>query len=115
MVAIEQPELHLHPAHQARLARMIVGALKASREAGREVPIMIETHSEALVNGLGDFIEARELSPDDVQIVIFEQDEATRQTKLRIASYDEDGALRNWPFGFFAPVEKNPFAMAANE
>jgi hypothetical protein len=36
IVAIEQPELHLHPAYQARLARMIVGAQKAAREAGRE-------------------------------------------------------------------------------
>lgn len=114
LLALEQPELHLHPAHQARLADMIVGALHESREWGREVKLMIETHSEALVNGLGDLIEAQVLPPEDVQIVIFDQDPETRQTQLRFAHYDEDGALRDWPFGFFAPVARNPFAVAAN-
>ncbi len=31
LVAIEQPELHLHPAHQAKLARMIAEAMRRSR------------------------------------------------------------------------------------
>ena len=60
-------------------------------------------------------MEARALSPDDVQIILFDQDPETRQTQLRFARYDEEGALRNWPFGFFAPVKKNPFAIAVNE
>lgn len=115
MVAMEQPELHLHPAYQPELAELLVGALDASRAAGREVSLMVETHSEALVNALGDLVEDGRLAAGDVQIVLFEQDPATRQTTLRFARYDDDGALRNWPHGFFAPVAENAFAFAVNE
>ncbi len=105
LLAIEQPELHLHPAHQVKLAHVIAGAWKASRDAKREVKIMVETHSEGIVNGLGDLIEKKVLREDDVQLVIFDQDPETRQTQVRLAGYTDDGALNDdWPFGFFAPV-----------
>jgi hypothetical protein len=104
LLAIEQPELHLHPAYQAKLARMIVGAHLESRKAQREVRIMVETHSEGLVNGLGELVYEKLINPSDVQIVLFDQNESTRQTSVRFAGYDDEGALRDWPFGFFAPV-----------
>ncbi len=105
LLAIEQPELHLHPAHQVKLAGAIASAWRTSRDAGREVKIMVETHSEGIVNGLGDLIQKGVISAEDVQIVIFDQDPETRQTEVRIAGYTQDGALNDaWPFGFFAPV-----------
>jgi predicted ATPase len=105
LLAIEQPELHLHPAHQVRLAGVIAGAWRASRDAKREVKIMVETHSEGIVNGLGELIRKGVISAADVQIVLFDQDAETRRTEVRLAGYAEDGALNDdWPFGFFAPV-----------
>ena len=105
LLAIEQPELHLHPAHQVKLAGAIAGAFRTSRDAGREVKIMVETHSEGIVNGLGNLIQKGVIGAEDVQIVIFDQDPETRQTEVRIAGYTQDGALNDeWPFGFFAPV-----------
>ncbi|MGK3963485.1 AAA family ATPase [Sorangium sp. So ce118] len=105
MLAIEQPELHLHPAHQARLADMIVGALLESRKAGREIKLMIETHSEALVNGLAMLIRKKQIDPSDAQILFFDQDKETRQTSVTVSGYEQDGALSDsWPFGFLAPV-----------
>ncbi|AUX44767.1 uncharacterized protein SOCE26_062350 [Sorangium cellulosum] len=105
LLAIEQPELHLHPAHQVKLAGVIAGAWRASRDAQREVKIMVETHSEGLVNGLGELIRSGVISASDVQIVLFDQDAETRGTEVRLAGYTEDGALNDdWPFGFFAPV-----------
>ncbi|WP_437300523.1 AAA family ATPase [Sorangium sp. So ce426] len=116
MLAIEQPELHLHPAHQARLADMIVGALLESRRSGREVKLMVETHSEALVNGLGMLIRKKQIDPSDAQILFFDQDRETRQTTVTVSGYEEDGALSDsWPFGFLAPVaeplEELPIAV----
>ena len=105
LLAIEQPELHLHPAHQARLTRMFAGAMLESRKAGRPVKLLIETHSEALVNGFGDLVHEKLLSPEDVQIAIFDQDEETHDTTVHLSDYDEDGALRNWPYGFFNPID----------
>ncbi len=105
LLAIEQPELHLHPAHQVRLAKVIAGAWRASRDAKREVKIMVETHSECIVNGLGELIRKGVIAASDVQIVLFDQDAETRKTEVRLAGYTDDGALNDaWPFGFFAPV-----------
>jgi predicted ATP-dependent endonuclease of OLD family len=56
LVAIEQPELHLHPAHQAKLADMFAGTISSLRALGTEVRMIIETHSEALVNRIGELV-----------------------------------------------------------
>lgn len=105
LLAIEQPELHLHPAHQAKLAAVIAGAWRTSRDAGREVKIMVETHSEGLVNMIGDLVRDGTIAASDVQIVFFDQDPDTRQTKIVLTGYTEDGALGEaWPFGFFTPA-----------
>ncbi|HSN99149.1 MAG TPA: AAA family ATPase, partial [Candidatus Nanopelagicales bacterium] len=105
LLAIEQPELHLHPAHQVKLAGVIADAWRMSRDAQREVKIMVETHSEGIVNGLGELIRKGDIGAADVQIVIFDQDAEERRTSVRLAGYTEDGALNeDWPFGFFAPV-----------
>lgn len=113
LLALEQPELHLHPAHQARLATMLAGAMHESRKQGFEVPLLIETHSEALINGLGMLVRKKMLDPQDVQIIIFEQDKTTRQTSLRFAGYRETGALHDWPFGFLAPTADRIDEIAA--
>jgi predicted ATPase len=105
LLALEQPELHLHPAHQARLADIIAGAWRTSRDAGREVNLMVETHSEGLVNRMGELVHDGVLRASDVQILVFNQDPDTRQTEVRIAGYTAEGALNDaWPFGFFAAV-----------
>ena len=105
LLAIEQPELHLHPAHQAKLATVIAGAWRTSRDAGREVKIMVETHSEGLVNKMGDLVRDGTIEASDVQIVFFDQDPETRETAIVLTGYTKDGALNDaWPFGFFAPV-----------
>lgn len=103
LVAIEQPELHLHPAHQARLADMFVTALSAAKSEKIDVRLIIETHSEAIVNRLGELIKERRARPSDVQIAVFEHNEATQATAVRFAGYDDEGSLKDWPFGFFAP------------
>ncbi|WP_437321995.1 AAA family ATPase [Sorangium sp. So ce385] len=111
ILTIEQPELHLHPAHQAKLAPMLAGALLESRKIKRDIRLMIETHSEAIINGLGMLIHDNMIAAPDVQIVLFEQDDETRYTTVRLAGYDDDGALRDWPFGFFAPVADEQFML----
>jgi len=105
LLAIEQPELHLHPAFQAKLARMFVGAIKQSRERGQETKILVETHSEALVSGLGQLVYEGMIDARDVQLVVFERDPGTRGSRIKLAEYDEQGALRNWPYGFFLSTD----------
>lgn len=103
-LAIEQPELHLHPAHQAKLADVFAGSVQQSRQEYRrsDLRLVVETHSESLINRLGELIEDGLISNDDVQIVIFSApDDINAPTKVTLASFNKDGALENWPFGFF--------------
>jgi predicted ATPase len=106
ILVIEQPELHLHPAHQALIADAIV-AERGNKGANAPSPVqfIIETHSEALVNRLGELVALGQIEPEDVQILIFEggDDPAERLTNVRLAHFDDEGTLTNWPYGFFEP------------
>lgn len=106
LVAIEQPELHLHPAHQALLADALaeVVAQASSRKNSTPIHYMIETHSESLINKVGELIFQKRINHEDVQILIFEpHKEDRRATSVRVAKYQEDGQLSDWPYGFFQP------------
>ena len=109
LVAIEQPELHLHPAAQARLARMLVEAVSGSG-GGR---IIVETHSESLINGLGKLVYEGVLKASDVQIALFDQDQETGETVVSLAGYRDNGALHDWPYGFLSPVAERRVPLAA--
>lgn len=102
-LAIEQPELHLHPAHQALLADAFAGAIRSKvSQSDRNINFIVETHSEAFINRLGELIERGDLHHDDVQIVVFSSgDEIDSPANVSLASYNESGALKDWPFGFF--------------
>jgi len=113
VIAIEQPELHLHPYHQARLADMFVGTMGAVRSlqehprkrqpwesAWEPLPnpqFIVETHSDALVSRLGELVESGKLASEDVVVLLFEQDPETKLTSVRQSTFSPDGTLTNWP------------------
>lgn len=106
-VVVEQPELHLHPAYQAKLADVFAGSI-SSRESidtkATEVPLTIiaETHSPNLISRLGELVSEGKLEADQVQILVFEEDEQVGAgTRVRVAKFNEEGVLKNWPIGFF--------------
>jgi hypothetical protein len=107
MVAIEQPELHLHPAHQALLADALagVGTIPRSPDAPvSKLRFLIETHSEALINRFGELISKQMISPDNVQILIFDDSKGEgRVTQVTTAQFGVSGELIDWPYGFFQP------------
>jgi predicted ATPase len=111
LLAIEQPELHLHPAHQALLADALVGELsvKQTVEANpsERVHFLIETHSETMLNRLGELISSGRILNSDIQVIMFESlDEDARVSDVRTSAFSETGELINWPYGFFQPVVK---------
>lgn len=97
--AIEQPELHLHPKMQSKLADLLIKL--ATDEEGANFKLAIETHSEILINQLGKAIEKNIISPCDVGIYIFEQERLDSNTVVRESNFDRDGYLTDWPIGFF--------------
>ena len=105
ILSIEQPELHLHPAHQAKLADLFASSVKFARNSKNFVtPVyIIETHSEALVSRLGELIESKVVSDEDVQVLVFtkESEDLNSPTTVKKINYNAKGYLEDWPHGFF--------------
>ena len=102
---IEQPEIHLHPAHQAELGDMFI---RSAKERGNT--LLLETHSEHLLlrimrrmreTSTGKLPEgAIEVRPEDVMVLFVESDGS--QSIVREMPLDERGELvKAWPGGFF--------------
>jgi len=100
--AIEQPELHLHPEYQARLARMFASVVSESRKGISKITIIFETHSNTMIDALGDAIEDGDLSEKDVNIVLFNKEHNSSTTKIKFSNFNNEGFLEQWPIGFFS-------------
>lgn len=100
-IVIEQPELHLHPALQAKLMDII-----AKIAAEGRICFVIETHSETMVNRIGTLIDRKKISHEDVGIIIFNKKFGDDETQISKSSFDNEGYLENWPVGFFEPEEE---------
>ena len=94
VIAIETPEAHLHPGAQHRLARLFVAAVKAGRQ------VILETHSEHVVNAVRLAVKTGDLTPEQVAIHFFELDDEGATTTTRI-DLDTSGRAMTWPEGFF--------------
>ncbi|EGR1876532.1 AAA family ATPase [Vibrio parahaemolyticus] len=99
---IEQPELHLHPEYQSKLATLFANVIKTAKDKDVNISIVFETHSKTMVDTLGDCIEDNIIGCNDVNVVIFNKGQEQKFSNVEIATFDEDGMLNNWPIGFFS-------------
>ena len=67
----------------------------------RQIQLIIETHSETIVNRIGRNIARKKLSEDKAEIVLFDKEFDKDQSKVHISKYDSNGFLTEWPIGFF--------------
>lgn len=104
IIAIEQPELHLHPRFQGMLVDMLDQVVRICHKAKKDVRIIIETHSEVIINRLGLKVmdEDAYIKTKDVNVLVFNAKAEGFDTDVVSSSYNEDGYLINWPYGFFS-------------
>lgn len=97
LVVIENPEAHLHPKGQ-----MIMGELLA-RAASAGVSVVVETHSDHVLNGVRLAIKRGLLPHGDVKLHYFERTEVDERLVHNVVSpaVDADGRIDIWPEGFF--------------
>lgn len=105
--AIEQPELHLHPRFQAKFAQMLVNVVNDAKEQNYDVRFVIETHSDVIINKIGELIGDKALDSKDVNVVLFNAEKEGLDKYVETTHYSEDGYIVNWPYGFFDEDEED--------
>lgn len=99
--AIEQPELHLHPRFQAKFATLIVNVIKDAKENDLDVRFVIETHSDTIINKIGQLIERGLCDNEDVNVVLFNAKDEGMENYVECTKFSKEGYIENWPYGFF--------------
>ncbi|MGA7732969.1 MAG: DUF3696 domain-containing protein [Chloroflexia bacterium] len=94
LVYIEQPEIHLHPRAQSKMAEVLAAA------ARRGVKVVVETHSSILLLGIQTLVAKGELDPNDVILHWFTRNPKSGDSKVSTATLDEAGRFGNWPEDF---------------
>jgi hypothetical protein len=95
LVMIEQPELHLHPAPQQVLGDFLL----RTAESGRQ--LIVETHSEYLVNRLRLHIARDELDVVSEMVQIWYARRKEGRTEFDLLRPNRFGSFEEWPDGFF--------------
>ena len=103
LILVENPEAHLHPRGQAKMGELL--ALAAS--CG--VQVVIETHSDHVLNGIRLAVHGGKIKPEDVQLHYFQNQEKQGQifTKVISPHIDRNGRIDRWPDGFFDEWERS--------
>lgn len=105
LVIIENPEAHLHPAGQTRLAEL------AARAAATGAQVILETHSDHILDGIRLAVRNVVVKPEQTTFHYFQREDVAVQFKTPVIR--EDGRLDSWPDGFFDQHERNLAALIA--
>ncbi|WP_028110705.1 AAA family ATPase [Ferrimonas futtsuensis] len=93
-VILEQPEIHLHPAVQSRLADLILTVSKT-----RRVQIIVESHSEHFIRRLQRRVAEGDVKSTELKLYFFSTYRGS--AKYNELEIDEYGSIHNWPENFF--------------
>ena len=105
MCLIENPEAHLHPRGQTKMAELAVRAAMAG------VQVIVETHSDHFLDGVRIAVRDGLIKPEQAAIHYFERGGNT--INVISPEIDSDGRLSEWPQGFFDQHEENLMKLLA--
>ncbi|MBF5041880.1 DUF3696 domain-containing protein [Aggregicoccus sp. 17bor-14] len=106
LLIVENPEAHLHPAGQSRMGTFLATV------AATGVQVLVETHSDHVLNGIRRAIgELGLLKPEDALVHFFDakEDGEPRNTPLRFSA---SGGLNEWPKRFFDQYQVDVAVLA---
>ena len=99
IVMVDCPEFHLHPRSQSAVGRFL------GQMACAGLQILVETHSEHVLNGIRLAVRDGQVPPQEVALHFVGQGGVPgRVTTLAV---DHNGAVSDWPEGFFDQAEND--------
>lgn len=103
IMIVENPEAHLHPSAQSKIGQFLAVIAQSG------VNVIVETHSDHVVNGIQIATARHTISKEYVTINFFskggnqqvENQTKNRQPIITEITINEKGELSRWPKGFF--------------
>jgi predicted ATPase len=99
-LVIDSPEAHLHPSAQSEMGRIL------ARIASSGVQIIVESHSDHLLNGIRLAVKERIIRHDQVAIHFFSGPTVESHGVIS-PGIDPAGTISDWPSGFFDQTERD--------
>lgn len=103
LLILENPEAHIHPKGQRQIGELI------ARAAANGIQIIMETHSDHILNGIRLSVKHGQIRPEQVQLnyfYIYKDNEGMIKHDRTSPEILLDGSLSNWPDGFFDEWDK---------
>lgn len=103
LLLIENPESHLHPSGQSIVAQMMAIASQSG------VQILVETHSDHILNGVRAAVKNNNISQENVIVYFLSRDinSAEHAVDVEKIEIDSSGRIESWPEGFFDEWDKS--------
>lgn len=98
---VENPEAHLHPSAQSNIGRFLAVI------AASGVRVIVETHSDHIINGIQIAIAEKVLDNLEATINFFGKTKGMAQPEVLPISINKKGELSDWPKGFFDQTQKD--------
>jgi predicted ATPase len=101
LLLIENPEAHLHPRGQTAMATLTCAAAAAGAQ------VIIETHSDHVLNGLRLAVKEELLPAEDVTVLFFRRPTDGIGAEVVQPRLGSNGMLTEWPEAFFDEWERS--------
>jgi len=101
ILIIESPEAHLHPRAQSHIGGIL------ARIAAAGVQILIESHSDHILNGIRRAVKDRIIPHSDVAVHFFSGADSDGGHGVISPTIDAGGGFDDWPEGFFDQSESD--------
>ena len=98
LLLLENPEAHIHPQAQSAMARLTCAAAAAGAQ------VVVETHSDHILNGVRLAVKRGLLSAEDTVLQYFRR--SGLEIDIVTPVIGSDGMLSQWPSGFFDEWER---------
>ena len=98
ILIVENPEIHLHPKAQSRIAQFL------AKVSSCGVQVFIESHSDHILNGFQIAVLDKIITEDEMNILYFQRDNQEPVIQIPI---QKNGRIDLWPEGFFDQSTKD--------